>query len=277
MKTGKDSVSVGSNLDSINDTHRGEPHEILSGVNPWRVATLSLGIFVIVLLGLLISSMRTLNMLNSTPTFSPKYPLATIPPELLIKEEVIYAGTIRTGAQIGKGYCADGIYLVSSDSTYQIGKNGSVLLEYPKPSQTPDLLKFKQYIGQKVQVVGTYPVQESRCEALICDCEDYMTVRSITPIAPITPIPKVSGQITIEGTIDCLPKKGNQQTLECAIGLKSVDGKYYALTNLNQDDLESGKLSGGTHVIITGNRTGDFGGTYDIAGTIEVVSLRTSP
>lgn len=42
-------------------------------------------------------------------------------------------------------------------------------------------------------------------------------------------------RVTMEGDVACLPHKdtSGSQTLECAIGLKSKDGKYYALdTNL---------------------------------------------
>jgi hypothetical protein len=72
-------------------------------------------------------------------------------------------------------------------------------------------------------------------------------------------------KVTVVGTISCLPhrNKGDMQTLECAIGLKTDDGKYYNLTN-NQYPDANGRVE------VTGYlNSADEGSTYESAGVIE--------
>lgn len=51
-----------------------------------------------------------------------------------------------------------------------------------------------------------------------------------------TNVPKNGSQITVSGTTTCLPHriKGEAETLECAVGLKAKDGKYYGLVDGTQ-------------------------------------------
>lgn len=86
--------------------------------------------------------------------------------------------------------------------------------------------------------------------------------------------------ITISGEIACLPKKGpGPHTMECAIGIKGDDGKYYGLKNLFEHDKEYKFYSTGMHVEVSGtlNREemrGPGGVPYDITGIIEITSIR---
>ncbi len=100
---------------------------------------------------------------------------------------------------------------------------------------------------------------------------------TITPtLSPSPATPLFEGNITISGTIDCLPKLGRDQvqTQECAIGLKTKDGKFYGLTGIDTKDFISGKISTGTSVAITGEASSTNNEIYDIIGTIKVTSYK---
>jgi len=85
---------------------------------------------------------------------------------------------------------------------------------------------------------------------------------------------KPGAKIEVVGVIDCLPHKGNgPSTMECAFGLKSTQGKYYGLINLNEEDMMSGKITTGVEVKVTGKLNNDEKSNYDIVGVIDVSSL----
>jgi len=98
-----------------------------------------------------------------------------------------------------------------------------------------------------------------------------------TPI-PTPEAPKLE-PITVNGEITCLPKKGaGQQTLECAFGLKGLDGKYYGLKNLFKLDPEYKFTEGGLRVEVSGSFNseeikGPDGNKYEVVGTIDVTSI----
>lgn len=84
---------------------------------------------------------------------------------------------------------------------------------------------------------------------------------------------QVSSYVTVTGNLVCLPHKGGGDavTLECAFGLKSDDGRYYALTDspnelLQQDFDDRIKIRG----ILN---QPDPSSHYDIAGSIAVKSF----
>lgn len=92
--------------------------------------------------------------------------------------------------------------------------------------------------------------------------------------------PPSSEPITVSGEITCLPKKGpGPHTMECAIGIKGDDGKYYGLKNLFEHDKEYKFYSTGMRVEVSGTLNyeemlGPGGGPYDVAGVIEITSIR---
>ncbi len=90
-------------------------------------------------------------------------------------------------------------------------------------------------------------------------------------------LPGMPGEtVTVKGEIACLSKRGNgPQTMECAIGLKSFDGKYYSLKNLSKVDPDYAFSQGGVSVAVTGEFIADApkgpdGNVYDVVGTIDV-------
>ena len=109
----------------------------------------------------------------------------------------------------------------------------------------------------------------------------YFALNRQTPAAP-APTPKIpaSGPITINGEIACLPKKGSgAQTLECAIGLKGLDGQYYGLKNLSEYDQEYKFSVGGLPVEAAGvfsqeEISAPDGNKYDVTGVIELTSIK---
>ena len=97
-----------------------------------------------------------------------------------------------------------------------------------------------------------------------------------------TPTPGVptAGPITVNGEITCLPKKGTgPQTMECAIGLRGLDGRHYGLKNLFKLDPEYKFSAAGLRVEVSGSfnpeeMQGPDGNTYDVVGIIDVTSIR---
>lgn len=110
------------------------------------------------------------------------------------------------------------------------------------------------------------------------------TVSTTTTSTPVTPAPsksepavKPSGdEQAIEGTFTCLPHKNTDgpQTLECALGVKSDDGHYYALSSAGATAYSaSATTPTGARVRVVG-RVGVTGPgnweQYDIVGIVEV-------
>ena len=93
-------------------------------------------------------------------------------------------------------------------------------------------------------------------------------------------LPPVSGPITISGEMTCLPKTGQgAQTLECAIGLKGVDGQHYGLRNLPKLDPEYKFSTNGLQVEVSGifspeEIKGPDSNKYDVVGVIDVSSIK---
>ena len=96
-------------------------------------------------------------------------------------------------------------------------------------------------------------------------------------LQPSPPTPTITpGDITVEGTIVCLPHKNTEgpQTLECAFGLHSDAGDYYGLRNLNQDQLIDGTLSVSTKVRVSGKVAApEENEIYGVIGNIDVESI----
>ena len=86
-------------------------------------------------------------------------------------------------------------------------------------------------------------------------------------------------EITINGEIACLPKKGNgPQTMECAIGLLADDGSYYSLINMSKVDPDYKFSVGGLKVAVEGmftsnNKTSPEVNRYDTVGSISVIKI----
>lgn len=96
-------------------------------------------------------------------------------------DQLIFKGTVMTGAQLGdvKSHCSEGLYLVANEGEYLIDQTAMLLLRIPNGANQTQMLSDQQYVGKKVEVVGIYPAREVSCEALTCDCEDFILVNQI--------------------------------------------------------------------------------------------------
>ena len=97
-----------------------------------------------------------------------------------------FKGVIKTGEQLGdfKNYCPEGLYLVTDDGTYMADQVKFLQLRVPDVESNTKMFDDKSFIDQQVKVVGKYPAQEMFCQALMCDCDDYILIdneKSITP------------------------------------------------------------------------------------------------
>ncbi len=92
-----------------------------------------------------------------------------------------FIGTVYTGASQGevKRYCSEGLYL-ALDSGLKMNAQQTLLLLRDKNGV---MIADQRYVGKRVSIVGTYPDEnQMRCEALICGCEEYLTVETITEL-----------------------------------------------------------------------------------------------
>lgn len=81
-------------------------------------------------------------------------------------------------------------------------------------------------------------------------------------------------EITVEGSITCLPHKSKEQvTLECTAGILADDGRHYAIRSTNSN-VQIATLPGGSRVQITGNLLQPPADErYDVVGIIEVTKV----
>ena len=94
-------------------------------------------------------------------------------------------------------------------------------------------------------------------------------------LAPVPP-PHASVQ-TLSGKIACLPKKGNgPHTLECATGIQTADGKYYAITETDtaiRTQLQT--YPTGKHITVTGTvSVPPANESYDVVGIIAATQVQ---
>jgi hypothetical protein len=90
--------------------------------------------------------------------------------ELRLEQNVAVKGVIKTGLSVGMDHCSEGFYL--SDAT------GIIQLRV-KFEEVINLFSDKDVLDKHVEVEGKYPIQEVFCEALICECDDFMLVDKI--------------------------------------------------------------------------------------------------
>lgn len=93
-----------------------------------------------------------------------------------------FRGSVKTGASLEeiKSYCPNGLYLVSDAGTYLIGQTSMLQLRVTDIKKESVMFRDEEYINKKVEVAGIYPAQEIFCEALTCECEDYILADSVS-------------------------------------------------------------------------------------------------
>ncbi|HVV39324.1 MAG TPA: hypothetical protein VHD31_03310 [Candidatus Paceibacterota bacterium] len=117
------------------------------------------------------------------------------------------------------------------------------------------------------------PVIASNQEVSSHDTATSSPVSTSTSSNPTAGGKKSPTAESITGTIACLPHKGDgPHTMECAIGLKTDSGQYYALTTFNYPS----DADVGDHVRLTGVTvtTDQLHLNYDTVGTFQVASTQ---
>ena len=111
------------------------------------------------------------------------YPTESQPTPTPITNNIrTFTGTVRPGLQLeGKEHCPEGFYLVANPGTYLVGQTTMLLLK-EAGTQEPKMINNQAIVNNEVEIEGIYPAQEVFCEALICQCEDYILVKEITII-----------------------------------------------------------------------------------------------
>lgn len=145
-----------------------------SSPNYWKISTIVLAILLTVLVArdiwVAVESRNRPVLLPLPQTTSPPFPTPAL------QSKVTLTGTVKTGGQIDdNSYCAEGLYLVSAEGTYQL----RVFREDAGIWNNTALLSDQQYVGKRVRVSGKYPAQEVFCMAAMCACDDYILVDQI--------------------------------------------------------------------------------------------------
>lgn len=84
-------------------------------------------------------------------------------------------GVIKSGESLNISYCAQGLYLETDDSK-------TILIKMKGSDDEISMYDDKNLVGKRVRVEAIYPVAEIFCQALICNCEDYLLAKSIVPL-----------------------------------------------------------------------------------------------
>lgn len=81
-----------------------------------------------------------------------------------------------------------------------------------------------------------------------------------------------NGQLTIKGLAVCLPHRNtvSEQTLECAVGIRTEKGIYYSLSHMNADHDDSAIVITGKQYEVTGAIEERADSRYQTAGVIRV-------
>lgn len=81
--------------------------------------------------------------------------------------------------------------------------------------------------------------------------------------------------VTVTGTFTCLPHKQTDgpQTLECAFGLRTEDGTYYALRDSSTDYSLLGGVATDEKITVTGTLSDNPQTIYQDRGIITVTSV----
>ena len=181
-------------------------------------------------------------------------------------------GTVRGKVIDTSGNPVKDVSIIVTDWTVahpniEVFTNASGDYEWPLPDGTFKLSTYKiGYLQQEKQVSLTSG-QLLSLDFIISTDPDYVEYDR-----------SKASKITIEGQIDCLPHKDTEgiQTMECAIGLKTKEGIYYALGGEklfeNDFDITSGAPGAGEFVKVTGFLQEVKNSKYAVAGAIEVLS-----
>lgn len=96
-----------------------------------------------------------------------------------------------------------------------------------------------------------------------------------SPGLPKSPAPKDRSTVTLEGRLVCLPHKNTSgpQTLECAYGLQTDDGTYYALRDTSGNFRSLAGQPMGEPIRLSGTFEQSTSPIYQVVGTVTITSI----
>ncbi len=149
------------------------------------ISKYKVGVFGVLIVGLILLYVSKARISNNGDNFSasPTQGITSSPSKIQSQNKE-FIGTLKTGADIGeeKSYCPQGFYLVADEGTYLIGQITMLQLRSSDNNDDSQTSSLRSYVGKKVRISGKYPAQEVFCEALICQCDDYILVGSVEAI-----------------------------------------------------------------------------------------------
>ena len=96
---------------------------------------------------------------------------------------LILSGIILPGSDLAppRDYCADGQYLVSKNSQPLFSASGGekTIIQLRNESGEMPIKNTNRYFKEEVFVEAVYEPNKALCLALMCGCEDFITVKSI--------------------------------------------------------------------------------------------------
>ena len=104
-----------------------------------------------------------------------RFPVVPSPPVAVSpfpRNNTSMQGIIKTGQDLNITYCNNGLYLQADNGKILLIKTGA-------DAQSAEMLTDTDLIDKQVLITGTYPAQELFCEALLCECEDYILTQEI--------------------------------------------------------------------------------------------------
>ena len=87
---------------------------------------------------------------------------------LLTDSTLVIEGTLLTGDDVGRSYCSEGIYISNDEGVTYLLKDLS-----------GELYESSEYLNSRVKITGLAPESDVFCEALLCQCEEYLSVSEI--------------------------------------------------------------------------------------------------
>jgi hypothetical protein len=112
---------------------------------------------------------------------------------------------------------------------------------------------------------------------LVC-VAGYALSTNTNKVPPVNePVSTTPTSISMKGEIVCLPhiNTDGPQTMECAYGVKDVDGVYYALVDEDSNFQNISNAPMNTPVLVEGMLTIQKSDRYQSIGTIEVTHIQT--
>ena len=142
-----------------------------------RILFILIGAVAIVAVGVAVVLQKRNGSVAPTPTLAP-ISINSVKNLLEIPfdkepENIVISGIVKTGAQIDREYCSEGLYLTDDTGAIQLQLRVKDEAAYSK------MLDDAKYLRERVEVRGKYPAQQVFCEALICQCENYLLMDSI--------------------------------------------------------------------------------------------------